>query len=97
MLGFAGAAAISVAIFSQASDKWNYTLTSDSAGIPSDIFAHALLFKLHVPSRYTGMSLRIIMALAAGMAFLVILDVFHYGTAAKPAGTAAVLGTGAVA
>jgi len=48
--------------------------------------AHALLFKLHVPSRYTGMSLRIIMALAAGMAFLVILDaVFHYGTAAKPA------------
>jgi len=56
MLGFfAGAAAISVAISLVRQVKWNYTLTSDSAGIPSDIFAaHALLFKLHVPSRYTG-------------------------------------------
>ena len=48
--------------------------------------AHALLFKLHVPSRYTGMSLRIIMALAAGMAFIVIIDaVFHWAAQqAKP-------------
>jgi len=47
--------------------------------------AHALLFKLHVPSRYTGMSLRIIMALAAGMAFLVILDaVFHWAQQPNP-------------
>jgi len=47
--------------------------------------AHALLFKLHVPSRYTGMSLRI-MALAAGMAFLVILDaVFHWAQQPNPA------------
>jgi hypothetical protein len=48
--------------------------------------AHALLFKLHVPSRYTGQSLRIIMALAAGMALIVILDaVFDWAlTQAKP-------------
>jgi hypothetical protein len=36
--------------------------------------AHTVLFKLHVPSRYTGQSLRIIMALAAGMALMLILD-----------------------
>lgn len=36
--------------------------------------AHALLFKLHVPSRYTGQSLRMIMSLAAGIAFIVMLD-----------------------
>jgi hypothetical protein len=41
--------------------------------------AHALLFELHVPSRYTGLSLRIIMALAAGIVLIVMLDaVFHW-------------------
>lgn len=46
--------------------------------------AHALLFKLHVPSRYTGQSLRIIMALAAGMVLIIMLDaVFHWAGLAK--------------
>ena len=36
--------------------------------------AHALLFKLHLPSRYTEHSLRVVTALAAGMALTVMLD-----------------------
>jgi len=36
--------------------------------------AHALLFRLHLPSRYTKYSFRIVMALAAGMALVLILD-----------------------
>lgn len=40
--------------------------------------AHALLFKLYLPSRYTTYSLRILMALLAAMTLTVILDgVFH--------------------
>ena len=37
--------------------------------------AHAFLFKLHLPSRYTGYSFRIIVALAAGIVLSAILDV----------------------
>lgn len=36
--------------------------------------AHALLFKLHLPSRYTKHSIRILVAIAAGIALIVILD-----------------------
>jgi hypothetical protein len=36
--------------------------------------AHALLFKLHLPSRYTSYSFRVIVALASAIAFCVILD-----------------------
>ncbi len=36
--------------------------------------AHALLFKLYLPSRYTIHSLRILMGLAAGIALTIILD-----------------------
>lgn len=36
--------------------------------------AHALLFKLHIPSRYTGLSLRIIMSLASAIALTILLD-----------------------
>ena len=36
--------------------------------------AHALLFRLHLPSRYTTHSLPIVMALAAGIALTVLLD-----------------------
>ena len=36
--------------------------------------AHALLFKLHLPSRYTQHSLRILMALSAAIALTVLLD-----------------------
>ena len=41
--------------------------------------AHALLFKLHLPSRYTKHSLRIVLALAAAIVLTIILDaVFHW-------------------
>ena len=36
--------------------------------------AHALLFKLHLPSRYTGHSLRIVMSIAAGIVFVILID-----------------------
>jgi len=36
--------------------------------------AHALLFKLHLPGRYSGYSLRIVLALAAGITLLVLWD-----------------------
>ncbi|MGI0485381.1 hypothetical protein ACN4EK_08095 [Pantanalinema rosaneae CENA516] len=36
--------------------------------------AHALLFKLHLPSRYTGNSFRIAFSLAAGIAIVILLD-----------------------
>ena len=38
------------------------------------LVAHAALFKLHLPSRYTGHSLRIVIVLAAGIAITVILE-----------------------
>ncbi|ELS02873.1 hypothetical protein Xen7305DRAFT_00025910 [Xenococcus sp. PCC 7305] len=37
--------------------------------------AHAVLFKLHLPSRYTGYSFRIILVIAAGIVLTAILDV----------------------
>ena len=36
--------------------------------------AHAVLFKLYLPSRYTQFSLRIVVAIAAGIALLMIID-----------------------
>lgn len=43
--------------------------------------AHALLFKLHLPSRYTSYSFRIIVALASGIGLCVILDaVLHWAS-----------------
>jgi hypothetical protein len=38
--------------------------------------AHALLFKLHLPGRYSGYSLRIVLALAAGITLIVLWDAF---------------------
>ena len=38
------------------------------------LVAHAVLFKLHLPSRYTGHSFRIVIALAAGIAITIILE-----------------------
>jgi hypothetical protein len=37
--------------------------------------AHAFLFKLHLPTRYTGYSFRVIVAIAAGISLTLILDV----------------------
>lgn len=39
--------------------------------------AHALLFKLHLPSRYTQHSLRIVMVTAAAIALTLLLDAFQ--------------------
>ncbi len=39
--------------------------------------AHLLLFRLHHPSRYSQHSLRIIMALAGGIAFTLIIDIIR--------------------
>ncbi len=36
--------------------------------------AHALLFKLHLPSRYTGLSLRLIIATATAIAITILID-----------------------
>ena len=38
------------------------------------ILAHAVLFKLHLPSRYTGHSFRIVISFAAGMVLTSMLD-----------------------
>jgi hypothetical protein len=38
------------------------------------LLAHAFLFKLHLPNRYTGISLRIVVAVITIVAFTVILD-----------------------
>ena len=44
------------------------------ASIGCFLAAHALLFRLHHPSRYTQHSLRVILALAAGIALTILLD-----------------------
>ncbi|MBE9128559.1 MULTISPECIES: hypothetical protein [unclassified Coleofasciculus] len=41
--------------------------------------AHALLFKLHLPSRYTQHSLRIAIALAAGITLTLLIDAISLG------------------
>lgn len=38
------------------------------------IAAHVLLFRLHLPSRYTGHSFRIIFSLTAGLVILILID-----------------------
>lgn len=44
------------------------------AGFGWFFLAHALLFRLHLPNRYTTHGLRIVMALAAGMAIAILID-----------------------
>lgn len=44
------------------------------AAVGMFLAAHALLFRLHLPSRYTGHSFRIVMALAAAIVFVLLLD-----------------------
>ncbi|NEO70732.1 hypothetical protein [Moorena sp. SIO3H5] len=38
------------------------------------VAAHILLFKLHLPSRYTQHSLRVVMVLSAGIVFIILID-----------------------
>ncbi|MEB3357465.1 MAG: hypothetical protein VKK04_12125 [Synechococcales bacterium] len=44
------------------------------ASLTMFVAAHLLLFRLHLPSRYTQHSFRIILSLAAGMALVVLVD-----------------------
>ncbi len=44
------------------------------ASLAMFFISHALLFKLHLPSRYTEHSLRVVTALAAGIAITAIID-----------------------
>jgi hypothetical protein len=61
--------------------------------------AHLLLFRLHLPSRYTQHSLRFVLALAAGLALVLVLDLVlselrslpSLGRVARGAATAVVL------
>ncbi|MBE9041832.1 hypothetical protein IQ235_13685 [Oscillatoriales cyanobacterium LEGE 11467] len=54
-------------------------LTLSSLGL--FFVAHALLFKLHLPSRYTQHSLRVIMSLSAAIALIILLDsIFRWAT-----------------
>ncbi|MBL1178994.1 hypothetical protein [Pantanalinema sp. GBBB05] len=46
--------------------------------------AHAVLFRLHHPSRYTQHSYRIVMTLAAGIALTVLLDALLHWVKAEP-------------
>lgn len=49
------------------------------------VLAHLLLFKLHLPSRYTQYSLRLILALAAGITLTILLDgIFRWGKPKTP-------------
>ena len=44
------------------------------ASVVMFLAAHALLFKLHLPGRYSGYSLRIVLALAAGITLIALWD-----------------------
>lgn len=47
--------------------------------------AHALLFRLHLPSRYTSHSLRIMMILTAGIVLVVLIDaIWHWAKQPSP-------------
>lgn len=70
-------------------------LLPELALVSTGIFltAHLLLFRLHHPSRYSQHSLRIIMALAGGIAFTLIIDfvrqkfhLFNHSFQTKPVG-----------
>jgi len=56
--------------------------------------AHALLFKLHLPGRYSGYSLRIVFALAAGITLVILWDaLWQYRQRVLAMATVTLLGT----
>ena len=63
------------------------------------LVAHAFLFKLHLPNRYTGYSFRIILALAAGVAINLMVDaILQFGqNANQPRRSLALFLAGAIA
>ncbi len=49
------------------------------AGVALFVTAHLLLFKLHLPSRYTNHSFRIVLVIATAIVFCITLDgIFHW-------------------
>ncbi len=61
-------------IFKQITQKIWLLLDLMLVSVVMFILAHAVLFKLHLPSRYTGYSFRIILAFATGIVLTTILD-----------------------
>lgn len=60
--------------------------------------AHLVLFRLHLPSRYTQHSVRIVLCLAAAIALVVLLDaLFRWGTQARWQTVLAYAGTAMIA
>jgi hypothetical protein len=51
------------------------------ASVGMFVLAHALLFRLHYPSRYTGFSFRVLLSFATAVVLLVVLDaLFRWAT-----------------
>lgn len=48
------------------------------------LLAHAMLFKLHLPSRYTGHSFRIMIAIATGISATLLIDALLRGIFVRP-------------
>lgn len=59
--------------------------------------AHLVLFRLHLPSRYTQHSFRIVLCFAAAIALVILLDVlFQWGTKTPKQAVLAYAGTGLI-
>ncbi|MDZ7344870.1 MAG: hypothetical protein ONA90_10205 [candidate division KSB1 bacterium] len=52
----------------------SYLLQITVASLAMFFIAHLLLFRLHLPSRYTEHSLRIVTAIAAGITITLVID-----------------------
>jgi hypothetical protein len=80
---------------SQVTSKVAILLQIVIASLVMFLAAHALLFKLHLPGRYSGYSLRIVFALSASITLVVLWDAFWqtYRQKILVIATAAVLGT----
>ncbi|MDJ0554094.1 MAG: hypothetical protein QNJ68_06590 [Microcoleaceae cyanobacterium MO_207.B10] len=54
------------------------------AGFALFVIAHLLLFKLHLPSRYTNHSFRIVLAIATAIVLCITLDAIFYWVSQQP-------------
>ena len=61
-------------LLKQITSKVSLLVEITLASLGMFLLSHALLFKFHLPSRYTEHSLRIVTAIAAGIALAVIID-----------------------
>ncbi len=58
----------------QVTENWKVLLQALLVSIGIFFLAHLLAFKLHLPNRYTEHSFRILLALAAGISFVILWD-----------------------